>query len=262
MLDGLGRWNKDLPLFESNSPAAKEMRSVAILASMSRIFVRQLFRPTYLLSVDSGLQEVLYRQAKDHSAKESRLRAAIIALLPQEREAAITGAVAMTCTEVSDLISGLLSPADATDFAEWLKEIAEEACEIWQDICRYSDSVRPDFALKDDEDYVWDQMFFEEGLPLFSDFGQIHDHDHDAVMFAIFPRLYVSFEGEEYPETHGVLFTTSHAQAARKEEQMAKISKPTRSDSVRTKLLRGRRPSARPTSTRVGNGPFRDALAA
>jgi hypothetical protein len=238
------------------------MRSVAILASMSRIFVRQLFRPTYLLSVDSGLQEVLYRQAKDHSAKESRLRAAIIALLPQEQETAITGAIAMTCTEVSDLTSGLLSPADAADFAEWLKEIAEEACEIWQDICRYSDSVRPDFALEDDEDYVWDQMFFEEGLPLFSDFGQIHDHDHDAVMFAIFPRLYVSFEGEELPETHGVLFTTSHGQTARKEEQMAKMSKPTRSDSVRTKLLRGRRPSARPTSARVGNGPFRDALAA
>jgi hypothetical protein len=122
--------------------------------------------------------------------------------------------------------------------------------------------VRPDFALEDDEDYTWDQMFFEEGLLLFSDFSQIYNHDYDVVMFAIFPRLYVSFEGEELPKTHRVLFTTLHAQAARKEEQIAKMSKPTRSDSVRTKLLRGRRPSARLTSARVDNRPFRDALAA
>jgi hypothetical protein len=118
--------------------------------------------------------------------------------------------------EVLDLTNGLLSSADAADFAGWVKEIAEEACEIWQGVCRYSDSVRPDFTLRDDEDYVWDHMFFAEGSPVFSDFGQIQDHDHDAVMFVMFPRLYVSFEGEEYPETHGVLFTTSHAQAHEK----------------------------------------------
>jgi hypothetical protein len=69
------------------------------------------------------------------------------------------------------LTNGLLSPADAANFAEWLEDIAEEACETWQGICRYSDSMRPDFTLKDDEDYVWGQMFFEEESPVFSDFG-------------------------------------------------------------------------------------------
>lgn len=160
------------------------------------------------------------------------------------------------------MTSGLLSLADAADFGKWLKEITEQACEIWQDICRYSGSVRPDFTLKDDEDYIWDQMFFEERLPVFRDFGQIQDHNHDEAMFAILPRLDVSFEGEKFSETHEVLFTTSHAQVARKEEWLAKVSKPTRGDSVRAKLLRGRRPSARPSSARVGNGPFRDTLVA
>lgn len=161
-----------------------------------------------------------------------------------------------------DLTNGLLSSANAADFAEWAKEIAEEACEIWQGVCRYSDSVRPDFTLIDDEDYVWDQNFLEEGSPVFSDFGQIQDHAHDAVTFAMFPQLYVSFEGEEYPQTHGVSFTTSHAQVTRKEKRMAKISKPARSDSIRTKLLEGGRPSAQSTSARVGNGHSRDTLAA
>ncbi|KAM0721325.1 hypothetical protein Q7P37_003029 [Cladosporium fusiforme] len=88
-LDRLGRWNKDLPLPESNSQAAKEMRSVAVLASVTRIIVRQLFRPTYLLAANSGLEDVLIRQVKDHSAKESNLKAAFLTLLPQEQEATI-----------------------------------------------------------------------------------------------------------------------------------------------------------------------------
>lgn len=71
---------------------------------------------TYLLSADSGIQELLHRQVRDHSVKESRLRAAILALLPQEQEAAITGAVRTTCNDILDLTSGLLSSADAAEF--------------------------------------------------------------------------------------------------------------------------------------------------
>jgi hypothetical protein len=86
---------------------------VAVMASVSHIFVRQFFRPTYLLSVDSGIQELLHREVRDHSVKESRLRAATLALLPHEQEAAITGAVRTTSNDVLDLTSGLLSSADA-----------------------------------------------------------------------------------------------------------------------------------------------------
>jgi hypothetical protein len=118
-----------LPLSESNSQAAEEMRSVAVMASVSRIFVRQLFRPTYL-PADSGIQELLHQQVRDHSVKESRLRAAILALLSQGQEAAITGAVRTTCNGILDLTSGLLSSADAAEFQERLKDITEEACEI------------------------------------------------------------------------------------------------------------------------------------
>jgi hypothetical protein len=252
-----------LPLPASNSQPAKEMRIVAVLASVSRIFVQQLFRSTYLLSADSGLQELLYRQAKDHSAKESKLRSFILALLPQEQEAVITGAVRTTCTEILDLTDGLLTPVDTANFQERLEDIAEEACETWQGFCRYIDTMRPSFELKDEEDFIWDQMIFDEGLPTFSDFGQIHDHDHDAAMFAIFPRLYSSFEGEDYPETHGVLFITSHAQAALEEQRMERISRPVRNSSVRTKLLRGRRPSNRPTSAQEGSqhGSFQNTAA-
>lgn len=234
---------------------------MAVLASISRIFVQQLFRSTYLLSADSGLQELLYRQAKDHSAKESKLRSFILALLPHEQEAVITGAVRTTCMEILDLTNGLLNPTDTANFQERLEDIAEEACEIWQGFRRYIDPMRPSFELKDDEDFIWDQVSFEEGFPVFSDFGQIQDHDHDAAMFAIFPRLYSSFEGEDYPETRGVLFITSHAQAAREEERLARMSRPVRNSSVRTKLLRGRRPSNRPNSAQDGSqhGSFQEA---
>lgn len=235
-----------MPLSESNSQAAKEMRSVAILASVSRVFVRQLFRPTYLLSADSGIPELLHRQVRDQSLKESRLRAAILALLPQEQEAAIAGAIRTTCKEILDLTSGLLSSSDAAEFQERLKDLVEEACEMWQGICRHSDAVRPDFELTDYEDSIWEQMFFEEGLPVFSGLGQIQDYDPDAVLFAIFPRLHVSFDGEEYPDTCGVLFMTSCAQAARKEGRSARMIKPARNDSIRNRLLRSRRPSNKP----------------
>jgi hypothetical protein len=81
-----------------------------------------------------------------------------------------SGAVTTTCTDIFESTSGLLSCADAADFTGWLEEIAGEACEIWQDIWRCSDSVRPDFALKDDGDYIWDQMFSKEGSLVFSNY--------------------------------------------------------------------------------------------
>jgi hypothetical protein len=77
--------------------------------------------------------------------------------------------------------------------------------------------VRSDFELTDHEDFIWDQMSFERGSPVFSGLGQIQDYDPDAVLFAIFPRLHVWFDSDEYPDTHGVLLMTFCAQAAREE---------------------------------------------
>jgi hypothetical protein len=108
--------------------------------------------------------------------------------------------------------------------------------------------VRPEFELTDYEDFIWDQMSFEEGLPVFSGLGQVQDYDHDVVLFAIYPQLHVSFDGEEYPDTHGILFMTSCAQAAREEVRSGKMVKPARNDSIRSRLLKSRRPSNKPNS--------------
>lgn len=111
--------------------------------------------------------------------------------------------------------------------------------------------MRADLELSDDEDLIWQQIHFESGSLVLEDLGQIEDCDIEAVMFAVFPRLYVTFQGEEDPGTQGVLFMRSHTQSARVEEKSAKISKPARNGSIRHRLLRNRRPSNDPDLAQV-----------
>lgn len=248
-MERLGLQSERLPLLPSNTRAAKHMRCVAILASVARVFANHLFQPTYLLPANSGMRDLLARQAKDHSAKESNLRASLQLLLPEEQESASSQAIEATCDVIITLVSGFLSPAEETGFCTQLRDIAEEACDAWRVICCSTDAVRTSFGITHYNNWNWDQLTIQSDQPVTSDLGQLSVVDQDAAIFAIFPRLYASFEGDEDPETHGVLFMKSQTNLAREEGKLASNPRLARNDSTRNELPKRRRPSNAANST-------------
>jgi hypothetical protein len=243
-LERLGIRSGQLPLLSSNSQAAKHMRCVAILASVARIFADYLFQPTYLLPANSGMRDLLARQAKEHGAKESNLRASLQALLPGEQELASSKAIGTACDAIIALVSEFLPHTDEASFRTQLRDIAEEACETWQEICRSTDAARTSFEVTHYDNWNWDQLTFQSGQAVTSDLGQLSaEEEQDAVVFAVFPRLYVSFEGDEDPETHGVVFMRSQTDLAREEDRLVSNPRLARNDSARNKLPNRRRPS-------------------
>lgn len=221
------------------------MRSVVILASLAHTIDFHIFQPTYFLPPNSGIRNLLTRQAQDESRKESAIRAMAQALLPRDQDTVASGRVIQACDELIQDFGALLPPEGATKFRENLKEIVEDARDVWRNILRSRDAVEPSFALQYYRDWIWHEMRFENGRAVVRDHTQDANADRDIPLFAIFPRMCISEEGGQDPVTHGVLFTRSQTLAAREEtEQQPSSPGLGRGHSVLTRRLRPRQPSA------------------
>src|ERR1700761_7601698 len=97
-----------LPIPQSNSEAAKQMRCAVIMAIVARTIDAHIFQPTYLLSPNSGIRPLLTRLAQEDSRRESALRALIQTMLSQEQSTAADKCIAQTCDDVMQSAAGVL----------------------------------------------------------------------------------------------------------------------------------------------------------
>ena len=195
------------------------MRIVVILASLARTINMHILQPTYFLSTNGGVRDLLRRQAQDDSRKESAFRAMMQALLPKEQDTAATSRVVQVLDEMMLDFGGLLSPGAAAKFKDSLEDIVEQARDIWREIRLSIYSVQPSFALQHYQDWSWREFRFKEGQPHVEDGTQAADFGKDHPVFAIFPRLYMLDEDGQDPVTHGIVLMKSQTLAAREEMQ-------------------------------------------
>ena len=87
------------------------MRCVAILGGLARSFIDHLFRPTYFLPENSGVRDLLIRQAQVDSEKEVTLRALLQAVSSNDQENAASQRVDTASNRVMNEVNGLL-PGD------------------------------------------------------------------------------------------------------------------------------------------------------
>lgn len=254
-LENSSNWSHALPMPRSNSNAAKQMRCVVILGSLARAVVEHVFQPTYLLPGSSGIRSLLTCQAQEDSRKEAAFRAMTQALLPTKQDTAASDAVARACDEVIGFIRGLI-PDEEAGFKKRLQALVEEACAGWGEIRRSEFAIEPSFDLRDHANWGWDQLRFEAGQLVISEWEERAGAGQDEILFAVFPRLYLSDQSGRAPETHGVGFMKSQSIAANEEANPGLE----RNDSTRSGRLRLRRVSAGARSSHGGPGarPFLD----
>ncbi|KAJ0119017.1 hypothetical protein J7T55_013252 [Diaporthe amygdali] len=163
-----------LPLPQSNTAAAKQMRIAAVLAVLSRALARHVFRPSYAL--DSGSADTdavlttllrgLEAASPDH---ERHLRGALLAALTPDKVArASRRRAAAVVREVSFLVQHLLSALQYEAFCEGLEACAALACAQWARVQGAAMKIEPYFGPPFD-DFDWQVLMlpdrFSDGRP-------------------------------------------------------------------------------------------------
>nr|POE65201.1 hypothetical protein CFP56_34868 [Quercus suber] len=250
------RFKNPLPLPQSNSLAAKQMRSVAVVAIVVRAIDFHIFQPTYLLSPSSDLRGLTIRQAEQEPRKKAMLRAFFQAMLPQDQATAATRQVARMCDETMEDINGLLPTSMIPSFKEQLREIVEDICDIWQQVLRLEPVVEPTFVLQHYSDWLWEKLRFDTEQVTIDEGARVPNDAQAEAQLVVFPRFCIVDEEGLDPVTHGVVILRSQTESAAQEvEQLSFGSGPERRDSLLSKLSRPRRASTLNKSIDSAAGP-------
>lgn len=234
------------------------------MAIVARSFTDIIFQPTYHVPPQAEMKRLLAKQARSHALKEASFRAALQALLPGEQGSASSAAIATACTVILDAVSMLLPDEHRAAFVEGLQEIAEEAHDIWWEICSLEECVELRFELSHYKNWEWRHLTFQAGLPQMPELNPHPEAATDAPLFVIFPRAFIISDSQgDFPETHGTLLMGSQTAAAREEEESIRANRPQgRILSILERPKRSRRLSARNESGagRPPNVPFLQAI--
>jgi len=156
-----------IPLPQSNSPAAKGMRISAVLAVLSRALHKHIFRPVYLFDEDDEALVKYLRNLEDEDpGREAHLRATLLNMSPERQMEQGAHRVKTVVREVSWLVQHLLTALQFEAFCSGLEAACRLACEQWMRIQMAQLKIEPYFGPPYD-DFDWQVLElpeFSEGL--------------------------------------------------------------------------------------------------
>ncbi|KAH6631375.1 hypothetical protein F5144DRAFT_620489 [Chaetomium tenue] len=151
-----------IPLPQSNTPAAKGMRISAVLAVLSRAMHKHLFRPVYLLDDDDeNLVKFLRALEDEDPTREAHMRATLVAMMPERQVEQGARRVKMVVREVSWLVQHLLTALQFEAFCSGLEAACKLACEQWMRIQLAQMKIEPYFGPPYD-DFDWQVLELPE----------------------------------------------------------------------------------------------------
>ncbi|KAK1758904.1 hypothetical protein QBC47DRAFT_436217 [Echria macrotheca] len=192
-----------IPLPQSNSPAAKGMRISAVLAVLSRALHRHLFRPVYLLDADADdepLVRLLRLLEDDDPQREAHMRATLLSMMPDRQMAQGARRVKTVVREVSWLVQHLLGALQFEAFCVGLEAACRLACEQWMRIQLAALKIEPYFGPPYD-DFDWQVL----ELPEFTEAAM--REDENSVMNGLRLPSSRSDDGEDLAVMDGPLET-------------------------------------------------------
>ena len=244
-----------LPLPQSNTPAAKQMRVAAIIAVMSRALNKYIFRPTYLLDDDAQLTQLLRDLEDDSPAQELHCRSTLLAILPEKEKMNAIKRVQTVVREVSWIVQHLLSALQYESFHAALEASCKLACTQWRKIQEAQMKIEPYFGPPYD-DYDWQVLplpEFEDSSPISSDSdtavdpheqhadavvddddgddeGDDADSDEevepDAIMFVVWPTMCAVEGGALNSITQGLVISKEQSRPALEEVRSRRAPRP------------------------------------
>lgn len=212
-----------IPLPQSNSDAAKEMRVAVILGTFAKLVDKIIFQPTFLLREYSGLREVLRHQAVLDPGKERYARGILLSMFPEDQDTICTEGVDIVVEELLDTVNvrALLTAETAPAFEKALASLVAQFQEAWKVIQRGKQKLEPSFKYSPSIDFHW--------LVLDIHRAEVEAGKHNEVQpptgnldddLVIVPRVYLMVTGpgtEPTPVTHGLVVRKAHLLAAEEE---------------------------------------------
>ncbi|KAL2173759.1 uncharacterized protein P884DRAFT_317452 [Thermothelomyces heterothallicus CBS 202.75] len=151
-----------IPLPQSNTPAAKGMRISAVLAVLSRAMHKHIFRPVYLLDDDDeNLVKFLRALEDEDPTREAHVRATLLSMMPERQAEQGARRVKMVVREVSWLVQHLLTALQFEAFCTGLEAACRVACEQWRRIQLANVKIEPYFGPPYD-DFDWQVLELPE----------------------------------------------------------------------------------------------------
>ncbi|KAH6612935.1 hypothetical protein B0J18DRAFT_375325 [Chaetomium sp. MPI-SDFR-AT-0129] len=168
-----------IPLPQSNTPAAKGMRISAVLAVLSRAMHKHLFRPVYLLDDDDeNLVKFLRALEDEDPTREAHMRATLLSMMPERQVESGARRVKMVVREISWLVQHLLTALQFEAFCTGLEAACKLACDQWMRIQLAHMKIEPYFGPPYD-DFDWQVL----ELPEFAEAAE-----HEAGLHNIRPE--------------------------------------------------------------------------
>lgn len=230
-----------IPLPQSNSPAAKQMRIAAMLSVLARCINLHLFKPAYLFDDESEIRGLLVRLAVANSKKESFCRASLLSIFPEDQARNAAEAVERVIREVSWSIRKLISDAQFDRFKLDLEKVVHQARDTWQLIQCTREKFEAYFELRHYDEIEWQPLRFDDRIAVAGKKNTLRASERDDALLVIFPRIYVVADDEPDPVTSGVVLTKSQSAAAAEEIETKHPSSPTTGrPGPRSKAIRSR----------------------
>ncbi|KAM0509111.1 hypothetical protein D7B24_008102 [Verticillium nonalfalfae] len=150
--------NLSIPLPRSNTPAAKLMRVASFLAVLSRQLELYMFQPTYFVTENNELSDlILYMKDKTQA---NHLRSVLLRASPDEHGEAQARRVV---DGVYKCVEPLLRQRDSLSFRASLEKVCREISEMWETFQRYTLLVTADLEI--DPEYLDDWKSFPNIVP-------------------------------------------------------------------------------------------------
>lgn len=208
-----------IPLPNSNSPIAKEMRIAVILGTLARLVDRWIFEPTYSMPETAALRDLLSRQAEVEPKKETFLRSMISSVFQEEQE--IIAAERIKDIKESLLqVAGmqqLLNPASTANFQKDIEVFLFKSRELWHDIQLSESRFEAVFEyLSTDTPWHTLELKLVDGRNGKVSVSPTTTSELEEDLFVIFPRFYLV---QEKPQiiSEGIVLYRGQCKTASKE---------------------------------------------
>jgi hypothetical protein len=217
------------------------MRIAMVVGILARLVDRYIFQPTYILDEESGLRDLLRRQAAVDDKKEAFTRGVFLSMFPEEQEEwAKKGREMVMNNLISNVVMHFLAPGDIASFRKELERVVVQAQECWRTVQYCNQRLEPSFRYTHDTNFRWQNFDFQIVNP--RDENQsvspiTTDDPEDELV--IFPRVYLV--KIKQPITPGVLLRRAQFRAAAQEARQSASRAPfTEPSSTRHRPRRSR----------------------
>lgn len=249
----------------SNSRTAKVMRISAALHILARLVDVYIFQPTYLLTANSGMREILLECAITEPSRESFLRSMLLAFSGDDEEREAAERVDIVTEEMMAYIHDLIAVGRRQEFCMELRQIVGEIQTKWDHVRRLERVVQLTFDPAFPMDFQCESVELWLSRPDGGELGdQVDRLERDEVQRVVLPGMATIEEGEVRQIMPGVALTTAQASSAKEEAAREGTDAAPRTELSRLRAtLNPRQPMLFPggrtrRSIGVENSPFLD----